>query len=372
MRVILIDDEQLALEVLEILIQKVSDIQIVGKFTNPLAVYDELEQLNVDAIFLDMEMGSIHGLVFAEQLLVHYPHIDIVFVTAHAQFAIEAFEVNAIDYLLKPVGVERLEKTILKLKSKQDLHKQTEEKNIVNNRRLFVQSFGNCRLIDSEQKEVKWRTKKAKELFAYLWHHRGNPVSRAYIIEALWGDLEEERATTIMHTTVYQLRKLIRLFGYENPVKLINEQYVLNVEVDSDFDQLQEILQSGDITRPAVEKALNLYQGDYLEEAAYFWALAVQQELKQSFLKYLEDYVTDTATENGPSCLKESCLGQMTALDPFNEKYVYLLLEHYGKMNNLPDMIALYERFQKSWLEELGIDIPEEIKEIYQHYILNL
>lgn len=371
MKIVLVDDEQLAIDVLEILLGKLTDVEVVGAFTNPLVVIDELDRLDVDVIFLDMEMGSLHGLEIAEQIMTQHPQIDIVFVTAHPQFALEAFEVNAIDYLLKPVSLNRLEKAVTKLKGKQELYEQSKVNNEVKNNRLFIKSMGIFRLLDTDGQEVKWRTKKAKELFAYLWHHRGNAVNRAHIIEDLWGDLEEGRATTIMHTTVYQLRKLVRALGFENPVTLVNEQYALNLGIDSDFDQLNAVYQAFELSKPAIEKVIELYEGDYLEEAGYFWALPVQQEMRKSLLTYLEKYVVNGESNEAKPRFIEICLEKMTNLDPYNKEYIVLLLDYYGKANKIPEMVAFFERFKKSWIEELGIDIPDVIEDAYKEYIMS-
>lgn len=371
MKVVLVDDEQLAIDVLEILLGKIEDIEVVGTFTNPLFLLDELDRLDVDVLFLDMEMGSLHGLEIAEKIMTHYPQIDIVFVTAHPQFAVEAFEVNAIDYLLKPVSSDRLEKALEKLKGKQFVHQQNKEANVLTGKHPFAQTMGTFHLLDHQKNEVKWRTRKAKELFAYLFHHKGKSVSRDHIIDDLWGDIAEDRATTIMHTTVYQLRKVIRSLGYENPVTLTNEQYMLNLEVESDFDQLKEIMQSPKLSQSLVEKAINLYAGDYLEETGYFWALPVQQEIKQTFLSYLESYVLDMESKKDQSRFIGRCLEKMINLEPYNEQYVHLLLNHYGKTNNMSELIAFFERFKKSWIDELGIDIPEDIEEVYKEYMMN-
>ena len=118
MRVLLIDDEVLALNVLASMLTKLDDIVIVGKYTDPEVAYQELSSLQVDVILLDMDMGPIHGIGFAEKLLAEYSHLEIIFVTAHPQFALEAFNVNAIDYLLKPLNMPRLKKAMEKRKKK--------------------------------------------------------------------------------------------------------------------------------------------------------------------------------------------------------------------------------------------------------------
>lgn len=168
MKVILIDDEQLALDVLEIQLLELGGIEVAGKYTNPIQALHDIKKLKVDVVFLDMEMPQIHGLNFAENLLTAVDNLEIVFITGHPQFALEAFEVNAIDYLLKPVIYTRLEKTINRLKERIQLYKEPDH----HHEYLTAHSMGNFQLYFGQNQEVKWRTKKVKEFFIYLWVHQ--------------------------------------------------------------------------------------------------------------------------------------------------------------------------------------------------------
>src|SRR5690625_3337038 len=103
MRTILVDDEPLALDYLEIQLDKIKDITVVEKFTN-LDILDHVKLIeNIDLVFLDIEMPGKNGLEIAEQLLEVNPTLEIVFVTAYDEYAVQAFELNALDYLLKPI-----------------------------------------------------------------------------------------------------------------------------------------------------------------------------------------------------------------------------------------------------------------------------
>ena len=111
MNCIIIDDEPLAREEMQALIKEVSKIEILGKFSNAPTALNFLKENEVDLIFLDIEMPMVPGLEFAAQL----PKKSlIVFTTAYPQYALKSYELDAIDYLLKPVAKERLEKAINK------------------------------------------------------------------------------------------------------------------------------------------------------------------------------------------------------------------------------------------------------------------
>lgn len=366
MKVVLIDDEQLSLDMLERLLASIENVEVVEKFTDPIQASSALEMLQFDVVFLDMEMGDVHGLTFAEQLMMKFHHLEIVFVTAHSQYALKAFEVNAIDYLLKPVKPERLQKTVHKLQEKVSLY---DDKHDAKEVPLYAKTMGNFQLVDANHMEVKWRTRKVKELFVYLWHHRENASSRTKILEDLWGELTDEKASALMHTTVYELRKKMKEIGIPLPISLVNEKYVLNFYVKNDLQELVQKLNASETTSVVLEKVIELYQGDYLEEENYSWAAYRQQKVKQTFLHYLEKYLDALKNDTTRAHEIEICLNKMLQIEPYNERFVYLLLDHYGSINKKKKMVNLYHSFKSRWVEELGIDVPKEIIEIYRKHI---
>ncbi len=115
LRVILVDDEEPVLNLMERLLETNENIEIAGKFTLPEEAISRNQTEQVDVVFLDIQMPGMNGLEVAEYLMEATPEIDIVFVTAYNEYAIEAFELSAIDYLLKPPTDERLNKTIERL-----------------------------------------------------------------------------------------------------------------------------------------------------------------------------------------------------------------------------------------------------------------
>ena len=97
LKAVLIDDEEIALDVLEILLNEIGGISVAGKFQIVSEAADQVELLQPDLIFLDIEMPGINGLAGGEMLLTRCPDAEIIFVTAYHQYAVEAFEKNAID-----------------------------------------------------------------------------------------------------------------------------------------------------------------------------------------------------------------------------------------------------------------------------------
>jgi two-component system, LytTR family, response regulator len=116
-KTILIDDEKLAISRLERLLGKYTDtFEIIGRANNGAEGLSMVETLRPDLIFLDIEMPVMTGF----EMLARLTHVPlVVFATAYDEYAIKAFEENSIDYLLKPIEIERLDKTVLKLKTLQ-------------------------------------------------------------------------------------------------------------------------------------------------------------------------------------------------------------------------------------------------------------
>jgi len=112
LRCLLIDDEPPALKILASYISNINGLEIVGQCKNALEALDVLNQHAVDVIFLDIKMPKMLGTEFLKNLS-HPPKV--IFVTAYRDYAVEGYELDAVDYLVKPVSFERFFKAITKL-----------------------------------------------------------------------------------------------------------------------------------------------------------------------------------------------------------------------------------------------------------------
>ena len=109
LRAVIVDDEQLARDELGYLLGRVGGIEVIGQAGNGVEALTTIDRLQPDLVFLDVQMPGLTGFEVARRLLDVQAGSQIIFVTAFDQHAIEAFEVNAVDYLLKPVDPARLE-----------------------------------------------------------------------------------------------------------------------------------------------------------------------------------------------------------------------------------------------------------------------
>ena len=114
-KAIIVDDEPLALDVLQTYIEQLPDIELVGRCSNAIEANDFLSKNEVDLIFLDIEMPKLSGLDFL-RILDDPPFV--VLTTAYPNYAVEGFELNVVDYLLKPISLERFMKCVNKVRDK--------------------------------------------------------------------------------------------------------------------------------------------------------------------------------------------------------------------------------------------------------------
>ena len=104
MNCIIVDDEPLAREAMKLLIEEAECLQLVGSFNSAATASDFMEQHVVDLVFLDIQMPGITGIEFARTIS---KRTLVIFTTAYTEYALDSYEVDAIDYLIKPVDAER-------------------------------------------------------------------------------------------------------------------------------------------------------------------------------------------------------------------------------------------------------------------------
>jgi DNA-binding LytR/AlgR family response regulator len=114
---VIVDDEQLARDELAFLLKDVDDVEVVAQGRNGIEAVNLIKEHNPDLVFLDVQMPGLDGFGVLKKLIdKHVPMPQIVFATAFEQYAIKAFEVNAVDYVLKPFDKRRVAQSIQRVK----------------------------------------------------------------------------------------------------------------------------------------------------------------------------------------------------------------------------------------------------------------
>ncbi|MBI9045302.1 MAG: response regulator [Anaerolineaceae bacterium] len=258
-KVLFVDDEKHAHENFRRIVRDYKEIRICAEFYDGESLLKYLRNSIVDCVFLDIEIPGRNGLVIANEILELSPSTDIVFLTAYQQYAVQAFEVNAIDYLIKPVTSERFQKTVERLLRNQQ--RQLKEKN------AEITCFG-AFYVKAGGRILQWKNQRAKELLAFLVHKNGVPVSWDQITEVIWRNLDHNKAQINLHSTMYRLKKHLIEAGIGHILVQRRGNYSIKREdVNCDYFQF---LDRGIFP--------NFYQS-YLEGEGYDWAQAYSVEI---------------------------------------------------------------------------------------------
>ncbi|MCL1697968.1 response regulator [Lysinibacillus sp. Bpr_S20] len=364
---IVMDDEPLALVNMEKKLKEFNSIEVVKSFTTVKDLLAEGPRLDFQVAFLDVEMPGMNGLEVAQLLKEWNKNIFIVFVTAYRDYAVQAFEINSIDYLLKPISKTRLETTINRI---QDLHLENKSIpiQIQNKPVLTIQCFGGFVVLHNN-KAVHWRTLKTKELFAFLFSNLNNHVPRDTIIDALWADTEVKKARVQLHTTVSYLRTTLSALGYSEVIQYANGCYILQLEdFQCDAHELEHILnaksETGKISIERAEALIQSYQGDYMASLDYPWMTSKASFMNNKFTLLLHDLVEHyTAIHDVKK--REQILLLTIEHNPYSDKTIQQLMKHYIEVDNRASAVKVYHNFKNTLLADLDILPKQETTELF-------
>lgn len=273
MRIAAVDDEKHVLDRFQRMVSEVTELDLCGLFETGEQLLAYLRESPLDVVFLDIEMPGVDGLQLAEQIQNLNENIEIIFVTAFNQYAVDAFELQAMDYILKPLKEERLDKTIKRLLKS--------DRTAASSGRPYIQCFGDFEVfIDGAA--MAWKNSKAKEVLAFLVHKNGVPVNWEKIADAVWPEFNTEKAQTNFHATTYLLRKRLAEAGLSPILESVRGNYrIVTDKVDCDVYQLEDMLKKNQVKRKEdfclIEQ---LVRKGYMEASGYAWAYPRAAELE--------------------------------------------------------------------------------------------
>ncbi|MBB6733078.1 response regulator [Cohnella zeiphila] len=361
MKGLLVDDEALALLDLEKQLGKVGGIEIVGTYQNVHDALEAAERLKPDVVFLDIDMPEIGGLEAAERFHDLLPSIQIVFVTAYEEYAVKAFELQALDYILKPVRAERLRLTVERIASRF----RTEESLAPVSGPIAIYSFQRMQIEYHQREQLPWRTAKAQELFAYLLFRRHQPVRKDMLVDILWPEADAKKAYTQLYTTIYQLRR--SLDAAKLPIRIVNSgnSYSLDLgELESDAEQWEANLkaeaESDTITTERYAELLGLYRGDYFEEHDYVWAENERQRLRDLWQHHALR-LGKLLEESGDRTSAADWYASVQQRAPYLEEPYFALMKLHAGRDERVLVVQQYNRLRAMTEEEYGAEPAREI-----------
>jgi two-component SAPR family response regulator len=365
LKALVVDDEMLSAERLQKLLLEKEVIDAVDIFTDPYEALENFKKLQPQIVFLDIEMPEINGMELAEKLMEIDSNIKIVFVTAYNQYAIDAFELNALDYLLKPVSRERLEKTISRLIPNLQCTKEQSK--------VYIKCFGDFGVYSSSrEKIIKFRTNKAEELLALLVVFQGKPISSAFIIEALWKNFDVDKAQVNLHTSIYYLRKALKSVEIDDFIKTLRGCYYIDAEkITCDVYDFEEKIKEIDKYKNSTDKLmsiLEIYSGSFLDGKDYVWA-----EEKRNFyeLKFLEmlTRLSEMLLKNGEYSRCIDILNIAIKINPLSEELSEMIISTYLLMKDRTNAVKYYNNYKKLLNDDLGIEPGERLTKVYESIV---
>ncbi len=360
MKVILIDDEKTMLLIMKKMISKIPDIEIIGSFQSTGEAFEFIKGNKVDMAFVDINMPEENGLDFARRVSAEIGDIAVAFMTAHKEYALEAFEVHAIDYIVKPISQARLENSIQR--AKQRFITSFYYRENLTAPKLSVYCLGGMEVICKGVGTVQFGSSKSIELLAYLLMKNNRYVSKWSIMEDVFRGMPPQNAETYLNTTVYKLRKALEPCGMKSAIKSADESYKIDIEeIYVDFlDFESRICVFSEFNNSNLEEALKtekLFEGELFGEKDYYWSLPQKERLSEVYWSFAIRLVC---------CLMEG--KQLTAALQILKKLIYineldeevncLLMRVYAAQKDKLSFERQYERYEKALRKELGI-LPE-------------
>lgn len=365
MTAILIDNDVLALDLLEDMLLQNGEIEVIGKYTNPYQGLMKIIKSQPAIVFLEIELAEISGIELAKQIQIEFPDIKIVFVTSNDRYAINAFELKAVDYILKPVQEKRLSETINRLL--ETTNKKTESYPMVccfHN--LHFIYYGN----DFQEIEVKWRTAKTKELFAYLIHHRNQSIRKDALLELFWNQEDLKSRYSQLYTAIYQIRKMLQSIGFNITISSLEKSYRLELnEVLLDVDVWEKGIE-GDIHNVSrnrflkQKKILDLYKGDFLGEEDYIWAENERKRLRALWLSHVKK-IADYLIYNKYYYEAIALYLRVQKIIPFKDESYFILMQLYDVLGDRYSVQEQYDKLIQMLKDEYEATPDESIQQWY-------
>ncbi|MFX3631737.1 MAG: response regulator [Candidatus Pristimantibacillus sp.] len=375
MKVIIIDDEKAMHLIMKRMLGKVDKVEIVGSFKETSTAYSYVMNHDVDLIFVDINMPRESGLEFAERIRESGRQMKIVFVTSHKEYALPAFDVYAFDYMVKPVNQDRLQQTIQRALAGM-LSVNIPAVNDTSSIRILCNCLGGIEIRNAQNVLVKWKTSKSAELFGYLLLQKGRLVSRARIIEDIFGDIYQKNSEIYLNTTVYQLRKLLDNHGLKESLYSDSSHYALNLKYARvDMISFEEGCKRMAVVDDAnIEQALELeqlYTGDLFGDRAYHWAWSEIERFSLMYRSFTQR-LCNALLIRGETQTAIRLLMKLSAQNELEERTIMLLMKAIALQNNKEALKQRYIQFTETLYKELGIGPSHQVTALYSKLLSGL
>ena len=266
MKVIVVEDILPTLEHLVAELSSIDGVTVAGAFSRPSEAQAQLDHLAPDAAFLDVDLPGISGIELARRIHLRNPRTAVVFITAHSRFAVDAFSVEALDFLLKPIETADL------IRSVERIRRSLESRDSVASELPTAQisMFGGFQVKDAQGVQVRWLSAKHEEFLAYLLLLE-HPVTKWSLAEILWPDSDAQKSERNFDMALFRIRAKIQ--SHALPIQLVADKGRYRIQlgegVQFDWNEVRSAKRIGTVA--ALEKAIRTLDQEFLAGADYLW-----------------------------------------------------------------------------------------------------
>lgn len=352
------------------------EVEVVGYECNPVQALDKIDELKPDVVFLDIDMPKWNGLELAERAQKAGYDGETVFVTAYSEYAIEAFTVNALDYLLKPIALSDLKRAVerVKLRSsgKAALH-LTKRVHSIN-----VMLFGAALLYVGEAREpIRWMTAKSAEIFAFLLlQGRERGVSKAKLLEAVWPEKDEEKADINLRSTISRMNKTLRehtadvaIISTGNGYKLSLKDIALTVDAFTLESLTEPDTVINEENAHAFSAAVFSYREMLLEEMDRDWCRVFRSTYHTYFVSAAYRLVNYYEEMNAAPLIILKVVELILKYDPYDEKARGKALRLHYELKGRESAELYYKDYAQLLQKDLALAPGEHLHKQYSRLI---
>ncbi|MFI3312684.1 MAG: BTAD domain-containing putative transcriptional regulator [Eubacteriales bacterium] len=234
---------------------------------------------------------------------------------------------------------------------------------------LEVVCFGEFRVVAPDGKSLTWRTRKTKELFAYLYHRAGEPASKERLMDLLWPQATNANGAALLHTSLYNIRKALAAYpGLSELVIHSKAGYSMSMDlVHSNRQVLDSLAKGGDYPKGLSPEAL--YAGQYLEDVEGTWCTDARAyysgEMLNLFRRQAEQAMVEQEYRRALAFLRPA-----SAQEPYDEDLAGALIRAYAALGEMKNAMNQYAKLRDCLKTDLDVEPSEEVTEIYRACLL--
>lgn len=324
-------------------------------------IKESIRRLRPHCVIINPDNLRIQSISFIEKIKKTYPKIHIVLISETVEYAMKAFEYGVSDYIVLPTNKKRVEKMVNRIFSK----KEGFGASVLTFESIKFEK--NNRILDA-----KWRTKKAKELFAYLLYRNNEYVRKDFLIDLLWPDISFERGKSLLYANIYHVRKLLESIKFD--INIVNSEnyyimYLNNFSYDvQDWEySINQLPQLNRETILLYEENIYSYKGDFLNKYNYTWVINEQDRLRNKWLKLINQTVEFSLEIEATSKVKNIAYHMLKVCPTLEIPYFYIM-KAFDIENRDKNVKEMYMSLEKMVSEEFGAEPENEIRKWYENW----